>query len=69
MPFDRQVEVIRSLGIEIPESDIANYQATLAEDEEARVYIEGFPYAEFLSYIGYGLYDSETDTLTYSDSV
>lgn len=69
VPFDRQVEVIRSLGIEIPESDIADYQATLAEDEEARVYIEGFPYAEFLSYIGYGLYDSEADTLTYSDSV
>lgn len=67
--FERQLEVLKSLGILIPEEDAENYRKRIEQDEESRVYIEGYPYDSILEYTGGGIYDEDTEKMQYSGSV
>ncbi len=64
VPLEEQVKVLGELGILVPEEDIETLQNSMAEDEQSRIWIEGYPYYTLLSYLGMPEWDQETWEVT-----
>lgn len=60
VPLEKQISVLKSLGFRIPPQMAEEIRTQMEEWPESRVWVEGFPYFELLSYLGMPEYDEET---------
>lgn len=60
LPLEKQVGVLKSLGIKVPEKILKEERDWMEEYPSSREWIEGEPYYTLLSDLGYPVYDEET---------
>lgn len=60
LPLEKQIGVLKSLGIKVPEKILKEERDWMEEYPSSREWIEGEPYYVLLSDVGYPVYDEET---------
>ncbi len=60
LPLEKQVGILKSLGIKVPEKVLQEERDWMEENPGSREWIEGEPYYALLSDLGYPVYDDET---------
>lgn len=70
LPLEKQVGVLKSLGIKVPEKILKEERDWMEEYPSSREWIEGEPYYTLLSDLGYPVYDEETyEIKSYSNQI
>lgn len=68
VPLDTQVEILSSMGLEVPEEMVQSARSGM-EEQSMRVYVEGYPYTWLLTGMGMPSYDEEWNIDGYSQEL
>lgn len=68
VPLDEQAEVLRRLGLTVPQGVVESVKGSM-EEYGMRTWVEGYPYTWLLSELGMPSYDEDWEITGYSDQV
>lgn len=68
VPLEQQAEILRSLGLDVPENTVESVREWM-EEYGIRVYVEGYPFTYLLTELGMPLYNEEWEIVSYPKEV
>lgn len=66
MPLEQQKAIVEALGFSVSEDVMDEMKESMRKNEEARIYIEGYPFQELLLYLGRPEHGKDTRDLASS---